>query len=347
MFKYFILIAVLILSSCDDIIVPPSISPSKLSVTGVVSGKVYSSSVSLSWNKSAGQTYLALLNGNVYSIGAIIDVDNYYNFVLKSTDDTSGHVTENNIEFLIDSSYQVVTKTTNIANTGLELELLFSKGFEFGEGSDPQYVCWIEDVSGIFLQNLFVCVSPGTNHMRGGSTYRANPQAVPYWMHKACVEKKYWISTASNNGGFMPDGEGELDTLFIAIPSGSTVGGSVGPVPFDLDAVTGSTIYTNFTLESKLADTSPSLIKILFEINRSYDNNSHYTSSFSDDKYYRGSDQPSLVYAVDIDLTSNKKIYKLELIGSGHYAGRDGGLYSAEHHTTALDLVESIFVVLK
>lgn len=347
MFKYFILIAVLILSSCDDFIVPPSINPSKLSVTGVVSGKVYSSSVSLSWNESTGQTYLALLNGNVYSIGAIINVDNYYNFVLKSTDDTSGHVTENNIEFLIDSSYQVVTKTTNITNTGLELELLFSKGTEFDEGYDPQYVCWVEDFSGNFLQNLFVCVSPGTNYMRGGSAHRANPQAVPYWMHKACLEKEYWISTASNSGSFMSEGEGELDSLFIAIPSGESVDGIDGPVPFDLDTVTGATIYTNFTLESILADTSPSSIKILFEINRSYDNNSHYTSFFSDDKYYRGSDQPSLIYAVDIDLTSNKKIYKLKLIGSGHYAGRDGGLYSMEHHTTALDLVESIFVVLK
>jgi len=57
--------------------------------------------------------------------------------------------------------------------------------------------------------------------------------------------------------------------------------------------------------------------------------------------------QPSLIYAVTINPNSDEE-YFMNPIGHGHYAGKDGNLYTdLGSFTTALNIVKKVNVKLK
>ena len=90
---------------------------------------------------------------------------------------------------------------------------------------------------------------------------------------------------------------------------------------------------------------------INFEINRSYDWNEHYSvDKYPDDFVYNdGSNgQPSLLYQGKVDLTDAKQVVLLELMGHGHYSGKDGKVYpDLTGYTTALEIVKRAVVVVQ
>jgi hypothetical protein len=312
-----------------------TISSGAATITGVEEGDYYKSPVTPDWTTPAGtESEPELLKDGVkligYSKGSSISADGVYRLTVYSWLSSGSNRVSSTVNFIIDASSPSMVLSTNVSLAGAELAIDFRKGSSFDTGNMPLYACWVEDVGGNFIQDLFVADAAATNVMRFTQTWETRPEALPYWAHKACIENPYANNPLHDTIG-----------LYLALP---TVDG--GPIPADLDAVTGATQYVDFLLSSKRKGDGIRQFKVLFEINKSFDSNGYYNSAFSSDPYYDGS-QPSLVYGTVIDLDSSKVDYTMKLLGSGHYAGRDGGLYSAGQHTTALNMVDRIVVSKK
>jgi hypothetical protein len=211
--------------------------------------------------------------------------------------------------------------TTNVAETGADLEVFFYAGSQF---VNPLYSIWVEDTAGNFIQDLYVSTAPGTNRYHGG--WVARPMSVPYWAHKSCIEDPYlghptYVST----------------DMYLAYPA---VDG--GPIPLDLDAVTSATLTTDFVLQTARKNDGLSEIRVLLEISRSRDYNSYYTEAG-----YDPGGQPSLVYGATIQTGAGEKYYTMSLLGTGHPLGSDGTLGDTSNLTTALNMVKTVVVHVK
>ncbi len=79
----------------------------------------------------------------------------------------------------------------------------------------------------------------------------------------------------------------------------------------EVDAVTGVTKTTNFTVIRVLKDSNQKKFTCYFEMDHSFDPNDwfHENTSGKDD------DQPAITYAVDIDLDNPQNVYTLNFIG--------------------------------
>ena len=209
---------------------------------------------------------------------------------------------------------------TNINGTGIKIKVDFLKGESHNH---PLMAIWIEDDDGHYIETLYIAESIGKGIFRHGVKSQGEweagpvrrPAALPYWGHQRGIaaEDGYYIPTPEN------------------------------PMP---DAITGPTPPGNFTLLSKTSTATPSVFRVLFEINQSWDWNEYWTNSkYPDDASYKTSSQPSLVYAVTIDLNSAIKEYALTPIGHGHYSGLDGSLTNdLSTITTARNIAKSITV---
>jgi hypothetical protein len=126
--------------------------------------------------------------------------------------------------------------------------------------------------------------------------------------------------------------------MYLAKP---TVAG--GPIPLDLDAVTGATRQVDFRLQTKRKPDGVTHFRVMLEINRSWDYNTFYTSSSFDP-----GGQPSLVYGVDVQTDSAEKFFTMNLLGAGHPLGSDGALNANTGNcTTALSIVGKVIVHVK
>jgi hypothetical protein len=149
--------------------------------------------------------------------------------------------------------------------------------------------------------------------------------SVPYWAHKACIEDPYASHPSYNSAG-----------MHLALPA---VDG--GPIPADLDAVTGATREADFILRTSRKNDGISQVRLLLEINRSWDYNAYYDSS------YDPGGQPSLIYGVTVQTGSGERYYAMSLLGTGHPSGSDGVLYGTSNLTTALEIVKKVIVHVK
>lgn len=214
------------------------------------------------------------------------------------------------------------TLYTNTHAEGIELNIHFTKGMHHNY---PLMVIWIEDTSGNYLQTLYVAESIGKGIFNYGQTKEGKwmpgeirrPAALPYWSHKRGIKAE--------------------DGLYI--PS------TKNPMP---DAISGETPLASFILKTKLSKPHPKRFNLLFEINQTWDWNEYWTNNkYPDDDEYKTSCQPALVYATQIDLSSNQLEYLLKPIGHSHYSGKDGKLYSdLTTLTTALEIASEIRVLL-
>lgn len=213
--------------------------------------------------------------------------------------------------------------TTNLGETGTKLDVYFYRGPRFGLNAPPLYTLWIEDMNGVFIQNLFVSTSVGTNIYQLHYNWAARPEASPYWAHKSCKENPY----AGIPGRDYPG-------VYLALPTADG-----GPIPSDLDAVTGATRQVDFRLSSSRKNDGVSQFRVLLELQQSYD----WNTSFPQNLYPIGG-QPPLVYGAIIDTGSSQRIYAMTLMGASSPDGTDGALHDMTGVTTATGIVGKVLV---
>ncbi len=191
----------------------------------------------------------------------------------------------------------------------------------------PLMAVWAENLNGDCLETFFVASSIGKGVFErasgGGGKWMPGPvrrpATLPYWAHKRGVK--------------------EADGLYL--PTQQT------PM---LDAVTGATPRGDFRLIATPTSTNfPKVFNLFFEINQSWDWNHYWNNAmFPDEPEYKTSCQPSLVYSVKVNLENPDKLLTLNPIGHGHYAGKNGELFTdISTLTTALEIAKKITVTVK
>jgi hypothetical protein len=214
--------------------------------------------------------------------------------------------------------------TTDVPGEGVALELDVRKGSAF---DFPVFALWIEDLSGHYLETLYVSKAIGTSRFSYGREVDGRwipdvvrrPEALPYWGHQRGVRAR--------DGYYLPD--------------------PASPLP---DAISAATPTESFTLTT---DTGRRLsqFRILLEVNQSFDWNDFFSQDrFPDDPIYSGSGkvgQPSVVYGATIDLSQHLRAWALNPLGHGHPSGRDGSLDTdLSRLTTALDIIRGASVTI-
>ncbi len=218
------------------------------------------------------------------------------------------------------------TIKSNINGQGINFVFYFKKGKSYNH---PSFVFWLEDLEGNYIQTLFITDFVGKgiyNYADGGNWTWMNkkgesirPATLPYWSYRRNIVAR--------------------DSIFIPTPETAVA-----------DAYTGATPKNNFILNSKTDyKLEKSKFKLMLEINQTWDWNEYWKNDlYPNDKDYMSSCQPSLIYSVTIDLNSNEKEYYFNPIGHGHYAGKDGKLYTnLSSHTTALKIIDQLKVVVE
>ena len=209
-----------------------------------------------------------------------------------------------------------------VKNTGTSLTLTFEKGKAHNH---PLYAIWLADENGRFIQTLYVSESIGhgifkrvsrkTGHWIAGEIQR--PASLPYWAYQRGIKNEY--------GTYLPT-----------------------PKQPEVDAYTGATPQTSFVMHLKTEKPLNGKYKIMLELNQSWDWNEFWTNDrFPEDKEYKTSSQPALVYSTDIDTAKPAAAYEMKPVGHSHYSGQDGSLTAdLSSMTTALDIAGKIVVKL-
>lgn len=209
---------------------------------------------------------------------------------------------------------------TNHEGEGNPLTICLIKGEAHNH---PLFAVWTEDLSGNYIQTLYVAQSIGTSvynygdasggKWTGGTVRR--PAALPYWSHKRGVKA--------------PDG--------LYMPSSET------PVP---DAYSGATPGNNCIINTRLNEPAENEFFVLVEINQPWDWNEYWTNNkYPDNEEYKTSAQPAVVYRVKVDPNDTSKELIMEIIGHSHYAGEDGSLTeSISTLSSSLEILETIKV---
>ncbi len=191
----------------------------------------------------------------------------------------------------------------------------------------PQFAIWVEDETGTYLSTLFVTrkaatqgwlATPGEKVPEGGIR---RPESLPAWSHHRGIRYA--------DGLFMPT---RANPAVDAVSGATPMGGLVAAFP-----VTPN--HRKF--------------RILAEFNQSLDFNDRYPlSAQPGDTGYSGgplgSGQPSMVYAVDIDLDSDARVYRFAPVGHGSADGRDGSIDpDLSGITSAREIVAGISVTVR
>jgi hypothetical protein len=112
------------------------------------------------------------------------------------------------------------------------------------------------------------------------------------------------------------------------------------------DAYTGATPAGSFLLKARLDQPFASPIRIMVEVNQSWDWNAHWTNAlYPEDEAYKTSAQPAVVYSAMLDPGEDGIWKTLEVSGRSHHSGQNGELYQdTETLTTALRIFQSLRV---
>ncbi|MEI8085798.1 MAG: hypothetical protein WCG93_06245 [Paludibacter sp.] len=210
-----------------------------------------------------------------------------------------------------------------VKNNGSTISIRFEKGKEHNH---PLFAIWLADQNGKYIQTLYVSESVGhgifvranrsSGKWMGGEIQR--PATVPYWAHQRGIKNEY--------GTYLPT-----------------------PKQPVVDAYTGATPSSSFILKAKTEKPLSGKYKVMLEVNQSWDWNEYWSNDlYPDDKEYRTSSQPALVYAVDIDTNNTSSNNIMTPIGHSHYAGADGSLSTdLSTITTALKIAKKITVAIE
>lgn len=184
----------------------------------------------------------------------------------------------------------------------------------------PQIAIWAEDMEGNYLSTIYVTHKIATQSWLSSGGNRRK-ESLPHWCYQRGVQYE--------DGLYLPTKDAPLtDGISGATPKGSF---SVKMVPTE-----------------KLKQF---VIKI--EINHSTDFNEAYPESAKEgDANYsggkKGSGQPTLVYAAEVDLSSDEKNFSARLLGHSSPDGSNGAITKdTSSLTSALQIVKSITVSLQ
>jgi hypothetical protein len=249
-------------------------------IVGITEGSVYSSFVQSIWYPRESTAVISINGGKPVSISYFEKISNPGIYRLEVTDPFSSAKATVNFQIISDPGKESATYQTNGNKNGKHVEIEFVSGQYHATQGTPIMAIWVEDMSGHLLQNIFVSQFPGANVPRGSNFEKRRPTCLPYWLHKA---GKDW-----NNGNYNTDPNNKI--------------------PSDIDAVTGATMKTNFKVVSKIdPHITGSRVKIFFEIDQAYDWGHYFTEQKEIDdsgvaSYYAHVGEPSLIYAVEVDL---------------------------------------------
>lgn len=212
----------------------------------------------------------------------------------------------------------VETIRTHPDANGTDLTITFIKG---PEHNHPLMAVWLETTQGKYIETLYVAKSIAKGIFQHGDKSSGKwepgpirrPAALPYWSHKRGVR--------ASDGLYIPE--------------------QSNPMP---DAVTGATPQKSFILQTTTSDKIESPVRILFEINQSWDWNEYWTNNkYPDDPDYKTSSQPALVYMTTIDPSYPDSVFVFKPIGHSHFSGKDGSLdENIGTLTTALEIASRI-----
>jgi hypothetical protein len=210
-----------------------------------------------------------------------------------------------------------------LTKTGTAITIRFEQGKEHNH---PLFAIWLTDEKGSFIQTLYISKSIGSgvfdkaNRKEGkwqsGEIQR--PATLPFWAHQRGIINEY--------GTYLPT-----------------------PRQPEADAYTGATPAASFVLHSKTEKPLNGKYKIRLELNQSWDWNEFWTNDkFPNDKEYKTSSQPAVVYEADIDTNNPAAEITMKPIGHSHYSGADGSLNTdLSTLTTALKIAKKITVSLQ
>jgi hypothetical protein len=212
--------------------------------------------------------------------------------------------------------------TTNENGMGPWITVEFQRGESFYY---PLMAVWLEDMSGNYIQSLYVPNSVATSIFRFGEVrdrewapgIRRYPQTLPYWAHKRGI--------LASDGLYMPDPESPIS-----------------------DAYSGATPITGFVMSSRPDNPITDQVRVMLEVNQNWDWNEYWTNDrFPDDEFYKRSCQPALVYEAIIDPKFPGGEVVMRPIGHSHHSGATGELFTdLKTITTALNIADSIVVKL-
>jgi len=207
-----------------------------------------------------------------------------------------------------------------LKNNGTTITVQFERGKEHNH---PLFAIWLADENGKFIQTLYVSESIGHGVFQRASRKSGRwlsgeiqrPATLPYWAHQRGIKNEY--------GTFMPT-----------------------PKQPEVDAYTGATPSASFILNVKTEKPLKGKYQIMLELNQSWDWNESWTNDlYPDDKEYKTSSQPALVYKADIDTNNATNEFVMKPIGHSHYSGADGNLNpDLSTLTTALKIAKKISV---
>lgn len=204
--------------------------------------------------------------------------------------------------------------------TGTSLTIKFEKGKEHNH---PLFAIWLAEENGKFIQTLYVSESIGkgvfkrANRKAGrwlaGEIQR--PASLPYWAHQRGIKNEF--------GTYMPT-----------------------PKQPEVDAYTGATPLASFILHTKTEKRLAGKYKVMLELNQTWDWNEFWTNDmYPNEKEYKTSCQPALVYEAIIETNNPSVEITLKPIGHSHYSGNNGSLTTdLGTITTALKISKKITV---
>lgn len=209
------------------------------------------------------------------------------------------------------------------SKNGIQLAIDVKKGESFNH---PTFVVWMEDLQGEIIHTLYITNSYATGefgHAQLSDSTWSNtsgashqPAALPYWNHKkGLINGTAMVPTKQN--------------------------------PY-VDAHSSATPKNNFQLIGGIQNQA-SPFRLLLEVNQTWDWNRYWTNGkYPENRDYKNSAQPSLIYAVVISKLQDRRIYHLNPIGHGHPSGDNGDLFTdLSTLTTAKNIFSSITVKLQ
>ncbi|MDD3196379.1 MAG: hypothetical protein PHU68_11385 [Paludibacter sp.] len=203
---------------------------------------------------------------------------------------------------------------------GTTLQFHFEKGKRHNH---PLIAIWLADEKGNYIQTLYVAESIGKGNFRrvdhstgkwqAGEIQR--PAALPFWGHQRGIKNEF--------GNYLPTPE--------------------APV---VDAYTGATPPGSFDYQLTTEKKLEGRYQLFVEINQSWDwNEFWFNAKFPEDKDYKTSCQPAVIYQAWIDTRSSNRQAELKAIGRSHHSGKDGKLYTdLETLSTALNITKKMTV---